>query len=193
MKLTDADRTQVVNALKRGLNARPGWDLDPEWGHIYRTDTGRMRLQPIPVPGDMWARYGHPKNLLGAYRQLLAGPSNPEQRGAAAGIRSRVPENMVGMYLLHEGWAPPAHKVQALLQAERRGARTQRYKDMPDRVEVRQAGAVDLDSSMYVASQPRPTMVLHGIVDTVGDSNTEVAGRLPELLYSIMMLMLQPA
>lgn len=188
MKLDDADRNQVINALKRQVNAREGWDVDPEWGHIYRTESGRMRCRAMPVPSGVWRRYGHPANLLGAYRELLASPRGAGQRQAADAVRNNISPAMVGMYLVTEGWAPPAHKAQALYEAELRGERKARYKDMPDRVEVRQAAAVDWDSSMYMVTQPRPTMVLDGAVDVLTDDGVELAGRMPELLYGILML-----
>lgn len=187
--LDDADRTQVLNALKRAVNGREGWDQPSELGHIYRADNGRMRTRAFPVPKATWDRYGHPARLLDSYRSLLASPRNANQRNAGAAMRAAVFDSLMGMYLVTEGWSPPPHKVRALYEAEQRGESTPRFKDMPDRVEVRIGTAVDRDGALYSVSQYRPDMVLHGGVDTLSGTN-EVSGRIPELLFGLTTLLL---
>lgn len=184
--LTPDDRTQVLNALKRNLNGRPGWDLPPEWGAVHRGANGRMRCHPFPIPASHWNRAGHPNNVLAAYRDFLAHPRGANQRALAAQIRDSVPPTMVALYLSHEGWAPPAHRVQAIYAMDKRPA----FKDLPDRVEVRVAGAVDLDSSLYMATQPRPTMALDGTVDDM-TTGSEVSGEQPELLLALLHLLIK--
>jgi len=187
VKVLNGDEpTQVLNAIKRALNGRVGWDLPPEWGHIYRAENGRFRCRPIPVPDSMWnAGNGDPKNVLASYREFLTAPRGPHQRAAADAIRAHIPDSLVGMYMVTEGWAPPAHKVRAMYEASERGERTPAYKDLPDRVEIRAGGAVDLDGRMYHASQPRPTMVLDGFVDDLTPGKM-VGGQIPELLLGIL-------
>lgn len=182
-RLSADDRQQILNALKRNVNGRQGWDLPPEWGAVYRADNGRMRCRAFPVPPAIWDRAGHPNNLLEMYRALLANPKNAQQRAQAATIRAQVPDSMAAMYLTCEGWAPPAHRARHLWEADKRPA----FKDLPDRVELRTSGAVDLDSSVYMVVQPRNTMVLDGVVDDLTPGR-EVTGDQPELLYALLHL-----
>jgi hypothetical protein len=189
--LTPDDRQQVLNALKRNTNGRPGWDLPPEWGAVYRADTGRMRCAAFPVPWRVWDYAGHPNNVLASYRDFMAKPRTAQQRAQAQKIRDAVPGVMVGMYLTYEGWAPPEHKTRAMYEMD--PAQRPAFKDLPDRVETRFAGAVDLDSALYLVLQPRPTMRLEGAVDDLTPGVT-VTGAQSELLYALLHLFLkQPA
>jgi hypothetical protein len=188
-KLTDAERTQVLNALKRNLNGREGWDQPNEWGAVYRAANGRMRCHQFPVPLSFWRAYGHPANLLEAFRSLLVSPGNAAEREAVAGVRANIPTSMAAMYLTTEGFSPPAHKLRAALEPS--GGRRQRFEDMPDRVEMRQAVACDVDCSLYMVTQPRTTMVLDGVVDADTGRGVEVEGRLPEALFALLNLFLQ--
>lgn len=187
--LTDADRTQITNALKRAVNGREGWDLPPELGHIYRLPNGRMSTRTMAIPPAMWDRYGHPANLLGSYRSLLASPRGANQRNAAAAIRAAAPDTLMGMFVLVEGWAPPKLKARAMHEASQRGEPQPRFKDMPDRIEVRTATAVDRDGTIYMITQHRPDMFLEDLVDSL-DNPHGVSGRMPELLFGLTHLLL---
>lgn len=190
--LDDATHTQVLNALKRAVNAREGWDLEPELGHLYLDEGGRVRCRNLKVPSGMWQQYGHPAHLLNAYRRLLSNPATPQERAAVDRLRAAIYPALLGMYLITEAWQPPAHLVRAMQARQERGEKMPAYKDMAGRVEVRSSVAIDWDSTLYTVSQPRPTMVLEGGVDTLSGDGIEITGRIPSLLLAVMHA-LQPA
>jgi hypothetical protein len=184
--LSEGEPQQILNALKRALNARTGWDQPPEWGNIYRTDNGRMRCTPLPVPEFMWTQgNGDPKNLLAGFRDIISAPRGANQRNTAATIRASIPDALTGLYIVTEAWAPPPMQQHAILKARERGEPTPRFKDMEGRVETRQACAVDLDMRLYMATQPRSTMVLDGLIDDL-TADVRVEGAIPELLFGML-------
>lgn len=191
-----ANPDKVINALKRELNSRVHWDEEPELGFIYAEGENRIRTSTLSIPDSMWQQANDPKNLLRGFIELITEPPNELAALTVKNMLDLIPPEFVGIFLRVEGWGPPPEAAEEIRRRKLAGGSIGRFAQMEGRQEFRTAMAVDTENMVYLAEQPRDTMVLEGFYASGGpsDSLTEgkdtLGGAIPELLSELLSLLL---
>jgi hypothetical protein len=181
----------ILNAMKRMIRERNAWDEDPEAGCFYRVDDGSVETFPFLIAPAVWHSLGDPKKVLRFIEQMLSAPANEPQQTSATAVRNHTPDSLCGTYLRCEGWTAPKHRREEMARRRQAGHRLPRFKEMPDRVEMRMCTGVDATGRVYMAVQERNQPEMDALYEGM-DGATGLGGAVPDLLKQLTTLLTTP-
>lgn len=206
--VTDPDRIKEMQAADEGFYApypptrealrgylrlynetREGWDLPAELGVLCCPYRDTVTAYALPIPEGTWGAMEDPVKVLRRMASLLWIDPRP-QHALVRGIdRSRLAD-MIGVYFMLEGWAPPKGREKAAM-ALHLGGQGYRFSEVEDRRETRTMMAVQIDGLIHTTTQyrddPHNVRVMTYDPTSAEDevANRRIIGKLPRILLEI--------
>lgn len=151
-----AEKEELNRVLKAALIRRDAWDETPEFGVVYRSATGVLRLAPWGIEKKVWDAAGHPRRFL-VYLAEKMSKESKERRDTI--LYGPLPDEAVplGIYFRFEGYAPPDDQAEELHRRRKAGGSVPLFKDIPGRQEFRMAQVAMFDGAETAAVQFRET------------------------------------
>lgn len=168
---------------------REGWDLPSELGVLSCPYQGSVSSYALPIPEGTWGAMENPLKVLRRMATLLW----EEQRTDHALVRNidrAELTDMVGVYFMHEAWAPPKGKELQALRLHQHG-KGYRFSETADKRETRALMAVQIDGVVHTTTQyrddPRDIRFMTYDPNSPEDraANRRIAGATPRILLEI--------
>lgn len=140
-------REGVVAYLRLYNETRPGWDQPPELGVLRAPYADTVTGYPLPIPEGTWAAFNDPMRVIRKLADLLWEQGRTDH-ALLRNIDRPMLADMVGVYFMHEGWAPPRGKELQAVQTMQAGMRY-RISETADRRETRAVLAVQVDGVVH--------------------------------------------
>lgn len=185
-------REAVVAYLRLYNETRAGWDLPPELGVLRNPYGDTVSGYALPIPDGTWAAFEDPMRVVRKVASLLWEQGRTDHP-LVRGIDRSLLADMVGVYFMHEGWAPPKGKEREAVNLMRNGM-GYRLADTADRRETRSVIAVQVDGVLHLATQhrdaPRDTHV-KSYDPTRDEEGCRIGGTMPRPLLEVAYGLIQ--
>lgn len=169
-------REGVMAYLRLYNETRPGWDEPPELGVLRAPYSDTVTGYALPIPEGTWAAFNDPMRVIRKIADLLWEQGRTDHALVRA-IDPSMLADMVGVYFMHEGWAPPRGKELQAVQTMQQGFRY-RLSETSDRRETRAVTALQVDGVVHSTTQYRdaPHEVHHMSWDPNDPADTNCIG-----------------
>lgn len=182
-------RGAMTAYLRLYNETREGWDLPAELGVLCCPYRDSVTAYTLPIPVGTWAAMGDPMKVLRRMALLLWEQQRTDHPLVARIDRTRLAD-MVGVYFMHEGYAPPKGKELEALRLHQAG-QAYRLSETDDRRETRAIMAVQIDGVIHTTTQyrddPKDVRVMSYDPTSPQDraANRHIAGPMPRILLEI--------
>lgn len=143
----------IVSYLRLYNETRADWDEPPELGVLRAPYGHTVTGYALPIPEGTWAAFEDPMKVIRKVAALLWEEGRTDH-ALVRHIDRAMLADMVGVYFMHEGWAPPKGKELAAANLMRQGMRY-RLSETTDRRETRSVMAVQIDGVVHATTQYR--------------------------------------